>query len=306
MSGNYDTGEINMLDKVLVPTDFSNHSQMVLDCIKNFPDIKEVVLLHMVGPTGPLSRVREGDPTRRIEEATTKLDLQKKSLEDHGFNVKTRARYIKQGDISGGIREIADEEKVSLIAMGARGKGIIEGIFLGNVAKNILLYGNENLLLMRYDTLESLRGSTLDRLCAQPFFRVLCPTDLSEPAAAAISFIKGSKRVEEILLQHVVYSGETWKEIEGHVEEANKILNAMANEIEKSGPRVKVHISTGNPAEEICDFAKKENVSLIAMSSYGKTHEKGFLNQWTVGSIAYETTRRADRPVLIIRAKPNA
>ncbi len=107
------------------------------------------------------------------------------------------------------------------------------------------------------------------------------------------------------MLQHVVCSGETWKEIEGYVEEANKILDAMAKEIEKFGRRVKVHVSIGSPAEEICDFAKKENVSLIAMSSFGKTHEKGFLRQWTVGSVAYETTMRADRPILIIRAKPN-
>ncbi len=67
-----------MLDKVLVPTDFSNHSQMVLECIKNFPSVKEVILLHMVGPTGFLSSVREGDQDRLIEEAKTKLDLHKK------------------------------------------------------------------------------------------------------------------------------------------------------------------------------------------------------------------------------------
>jgi len=264
-----------------------------------------VVLLHVIVPSGILSRVRDANSAARIKEAETKLDQRKKLLEGHDFNVKTHAEFI-EGDVSRGIQKIADEEKVSLIAMGARGKGVIEGIFLGNVAKKVLRYGRENLLLMRYNTLEGLRGPTLDKFCSQPFSRVLCPTDLSEPAAEAISFIEEIKGVEEILIQHVVHSGETWKEIEAHVDQANKILNAMAKEIEKAGSKVKVHVSTGSPAEEICDFAKKENVSLIAMSSFGKTYEKGFLNKWTMGSIAYDVAKKADRPVLIVRPRSSA
>lgn len=295
-----------MFEKILIPTDFSEYSQKILECIKEFPGLKEVVLLHVIGKSGILSRVRDADPVARIKEAETKLDQRKKLLEGHDFNVKTHAEFLTEGDVSRGIQKIADEEKVSLIAMGARGKGVIEGIFLGNVAKKVLRYGKENLLLMRYNTLEDLRGPTLDKFCSQPFSRVLCPTDLSEPAAEAISFIEEIKGVEEILLQHVVHSGETWKEIEVHVDEANNILNARAKEIEKTGPKVKVHVSTGSPAEEICDFAKKENVSLIAMSSFGKTYEKGFLNKWTMGSIAYDVAKKADRPVLIVRPRSSA
>ncbi|MCJ7444048.1 MAG: universal stress protein [Methanotrichaceae archaeon] len=294
-----------MLEKVLVPTDFSEYSQKVLECIKEFPELKEVVLLHVIGPSGILSRVRDADPVARINEAETKLGQQKKFLENHGFNVKTIAESITEGDVSRGIQKVADEEKVSLIAMGARGKGVVEDIFLGNVAKNVLRYVNENLLLMRYNTLEGSWGLPLEKFCSKPFSKVLFPTDLSEPAAEAISFIKGIERVEEILLQHVVYSGETWKEIEAHVEEATKILNALGKEIEKAGPRVKVHVSAGSPAEEISNLAKEESVSLIAMGSWGKAYRKGSLNQLTVGSTAYDVAKKADRPVLIVRAGRN-
>jgi nucleotide-binding universal stress UspA family protein len=303
MNRNDDVGEIHMFDKVLVPTDFSDYSRNVLECIKNFPTAKEVVLLHIVGPTGILSRVREGDPTQRVEEAKTKLDHQKKFLENQGFNIKTRVEYIAQGNVSSGIQKVADEERVSLVAMGARGRGVIEGILLGNVAKNVLRYGNENLLLIRYSTLEGLQGSTLEKFCSQPFSRVLCPTDLSKPADDAIALIKEIKGVKEILLQHVVSSGETWKQIEGHVEEVNKMLDAMAKEIKKTVPRVEIHVSVGSPVEEICDLAKKEDVSIIAMSSCGKTHEKGLLSKLTVGSIAYDVTKNSDRPVLIVRTR---
>lgn len=305
MNLNRETGELNMLEKVLVPTDFSEYSQKVLECIKEFPALREVVLLHIVGPSGILSRVRDADPAARLKEAETKLDQQKKFLENHGFNVKTRAESITEGDISRGIQKIADEEKVSLIAMGARGKGVVEGIFLGSVAKNVLRYGNENLMLMRYNSLEGRPGPTLEKFCSKPFSKVLFPTDLSEPASEAISFIKGIQGVEEILLQHVVYSGETWKEIEDHVDEATKALNALGKEIEEDGPKARIRVSVGSPVEEISELAKKENVSLIAMSSYGKTQGKGLFNQLTLGSTAYNVARTADRPVLIVRIESN-
>jgi hypothetical protein len=96
------------------------------------------------------------------------------------------------------------------------------------VAKNLLRYGNTNLLLMRYKMLERPGGQTLDKFCKVPFIKVLCPTDLSEPAAEAIAFVKGIEGVRDILLQHVIFRGETWTEVEGHVAEATKKLNAIA------------------------------------------------------------------------------
>ena len=117
------------------------------------------------------------------------------------------------------IQKVADEDGSTVIVMGARGKGVVEGIFLGNVAKNVLRYGNTNLLLMRYRILEGRSGPSLEKFCSHPFSKVLCPTDLSKPAEYAIAFIKGIQGVEEIVLQHVISRGETWNEIEAQTEE---------------------------------------------------------------------------------------
>jgi nucleotide-binding universal stress UspA family protein len=285
-----------MFQKILVPTDFSKYSQKVLECVRELPGAKEAVLLNVIGPADPLARV--WDPGGRIEEIKVKLAEQKKILENRGLNVKIRAEVIMEGEIARVIQKVADQEKITMIAMSARGKGVVEGIVLGNIAKNILRYGNTNLLLMRYKVLDDHGEPTLERFCSHPFSKVLCPTDLSDPASEAIAFVKGISEVGEILLQHVVFRGETWKEVEGHVEEATNNLNAIGKEIERAGLKVKVQVSVGSPAEQISDFASKEDVSLIVMNAYGK----GWLKQLTVGSTTYDVAKMADRPVLVLRA----
>lgn len=285
-----------MFEKVLIPTDFSKYSEKVLECVEGLPGVRDVVLLHVVGPADPLARV--WDPGARIEESKKMLAEQEKFLGGQGHNVKARTETITEGDISRVIQRVADEEGSSAIVMGARGKGIVEGIFLGNVAKDVLRYGSTNLLLMRYRILEGRSGSGLERFCSQLFSKVLCPTDFSEPADNAIASIKGLKGVGEILLQYVVFRGETWKEIEANSEEAAKRLDVIREGLEKAGMRVDTRVTVGNPAEEIGALAEKEDVTLIAMSSHGK----GWLRQLVVGSTTYDVARISDRPVLVVRA----
>jgi nucleotide-binding universal stress UspA family protein len=285
-----------MFKKVLVPIDFSKHSQKVLECIKALPGVKDVVLLHIIGPADPLARV--WDPGGRIKEAKVKLAEQKNLMEGGDQNITTRTEVVMEGEISRVIQKVADEENISLIAMGARGKGLVEGILLGNVAKDVLRYGSTNLLLMRYKMLEGREGPTLELVCSQPFSKILCPTDFSKPAAEAISFVKEIEGVGEILLQHVIFRGETWKEIDAQKEVAIEKLNAIREELERVDLKAKVYASVGNPAQEISSLANKEDVSLIAMSSHGK----GWLEQLTVGSTTYDVAVMADRPVLVVRA----
>jgi nucleotide-binding universal stress UspA family protein len=95
-----------MFKKVLVPTDFSKYSQKVLECAKELPGVKSVVLLHVIGPADPLARV--WDPGGRVDEARAKLDEQKKFLEGSSLNIKMRAEAITEGDISRTIQKVAE------------------------------------------------------------------------------------------------------------------------------------------------------------------------------------------------------
>lgn len=289
-----------MFEKILVPTDFSKYSQKVVECVKELPGLKELVILHVIGPSDPLARV--WDPGARIEEAKKRLAEQKTMIERQGLQIKVRDELMFEGEISRKIQDVADEESVSLIALGARGKGLVEGILLGNVAKELLRYGNTNILLMHYNVLEGREGPDLDKFCSQPFSKVLCPNDFSMPSTEALSLIQGMDGLKEIVLQHVISQGETWKEIDARKAVAEETLRAIGKEIEREGLKVKVNVSAGNPVEEICDLARKEGVSLIAMSAHGK----GWLEQLTVGSTTYDVARMSDRPVIVVRAIQNA
>jgi nucleotide-binding universal stress UspA family protein len=283
-----------MFETVLVPTDFSKYSQKVLECVGGLPGVKKVILLNVIGPSDPLARV--WDPGARLEEAKEKLAEQAKFLEAQGLEVKQRAEPMLEGEIFRKIQAVSDEEGVSLVVMGARGKGFVENILLGNVAKKTLRYDDEHLLLMRYKMLEG--GEDLEEHCAMIFSKVLCPTDFSEPSDEAINFIKGIKGVREAVLFHVISSGESQEHIDAKMKEADEKLNAVKAEFEKAGIKASVQVVVGSPAEEIIEAAEKEDVSLVAMSSHGK----GWVKQLIVGSVAYEVSKNGTRPVLVVRA----
>ena len=284
-----------MFERVLIPTDFSESSQKVLECVKELPGVKNVVLLHVISPGDPPHKI--WDSGGRIDEASAKLHEQRELLEGGGFDIKTRITTT-EGDISSAIQRVADEQNSTLVVLGARGKGIIKSIFLGSVAKSVLRNGNTNLLLLRYAIFEDVRGPPVEKICSRKFSKILCPTDLSETAEEAIAIAKCIPGIEEILLQHVVFSGETMDDVELLIQEANNRLDAIRESLENGGLGVNTHVSTGNPAEEIITLAKKEDVSLIAMSSHGKD----WLKQLVVGSTTYEVARMGDRPVLVIRS----
>ncbi len=285
-----------MFEKILVPTDFSRYSQNVLECISELPGNRDVVLLNVIQRT-PISR--SWDPASEVENANEMIEQQKLYLQSLHFNVKTRVETIMEGDPAKVIQKVADEENASLIVMGARGKGRVRGLLLGSVSKNVLVYGHTNLLLMRYKVLE---GENLGRFCRSIFSKIICPTDFSEPARDAISFVSKLEGVGEMDLQYVVASGESDEQIDAEIRAAGAKLNDISKEIARPNLKVKVHVQVGNAPEEISKLADMEDASLIAMSSHGR----GWLEQLTVGSTTHETARISNRPVLIVRAEKKA
>ncbi len=302
-----------MFEKVLVPTDFSRYALKMLDCIGEIPGLKEVVLLNVVDASNPMMLERKGwSYSSLIDDA--KADL--KEMADHlerlekqkglkvkpvlkvivepmsgadGVNLKrpepiSGVEFIEGGTIGEAIQKAADEEKVSLIVMGAHGKGLMEGILLGSVSTEVLRSGKTDLLIIRHQLLV---GS--EKFCHDIFSRVLITTDFSEAAKDAIALVKGIEGVHEILLAHVV------SEKKG-IEEPAKKLNLLREEL--SG-RVSVHVLEGHAAKEILALAEKHDASLIIMSSRGK----GWLRQIGVGSTTFDVARRAKQPVLVVRPK---
>ncbi|MDM7939146.1 MAG: universal stress protein [Methanothrix sp.] len=302
-----------MFEKVLVPTDFSRYALKMLDCIGEIPGPREVVLLNVVDAGNPMMLEKKGwSYSSLLDDAKADLKKMAEHLERlaakkglkvkpvlkvivepmsgaDGVNLKRPApisgvEFIEGGTIGEAIQKAADEEKVSLIVMGAHGKGLMEGILLGSVSTEALRSGKTDLLIIRHQLLE---GS--EKFCHDIFSRVLVTTDFSEAARDAVTLVKGLHGVHEILLAHVVSEGED-------IEEPAKKLNVLRDELPG---KVTVHVLEGHAADQILALAERQGASLIIMSSQGK----GWLRLIRVGSTTFDVARRARQPVLIVRPK---
>jgi nucleotide-binding universal stress UspA family protein len=280
-----------MFEKVLIPTDFSSHAKKVIECVGEIPGLCELLLLNVVA-RDPLARV--WDPVAEVKEAEKSLMNEKGSIKTPGINVRVKAVSVLDGEVASAIQKVAADEKISLVVMGARGRSRIKSALLGSVSRNVLRFGDTHLLIMRYIALD---GGEMEKYCTRAFEKVLFPTDFSQPAEAALSFLKGISGIGELMLLNVVSTGETDDEIEANEFAAKEKMQDLVPEIAKSGIKVTSKVVVGHPVEVIRSEAEKEDVSLIAMSSQGAVAIK----KGRIGSTAYDVANSANRPVLILR-----
>ena len=288
-----------MFEKVLVPIDFSKNAKRVVECVGDIPGVKEVVLLNVVA-RDPLARV--WDPVAEAKDAEKRLMEEKSAVKVSGISVKVKAVSALEGDVASAIQMVAEDEKVSLVAMGARGKSRLQSALLGSTSRDVLRFGDTNLLVMRYKAVEgdrAVEGGVMEKFCVRVFAKVLFPTDFSQPSEAALSFLKGMSGIGELILLNVVDKAETDEEIDVYVADATSKINEIAKNLGQGGMKVTPKVVVGHPVEVIHSEAEKEDVSLIALSSKGAVAIK----RGMIGSTAYDVANRSRRPVLILRSK---
>jgi nucleotide-binding universal stress UspA family protein len=308
-----------MFERILVLTDFSAYAHKFLECIGDLPEVKDVVILNVVSKD---PQAKTWDPAAKASEAERKLAKDKKIVKAPGVDVKVRAVSVTGEDIITeipmAIQKVANEENVSLVVMGARGKSFIQSVLLGSITRNLLRSGDKHLLIMRYKMAGS-SGSVpvgahkssvkvaeppkgpemLEKFGDKILSKVLIPTDFSQPADAAFTAVRNMKGVGEIVLLHVVSKGESKEEIEAAVNQAAERLNRISKEPGNGGIKVTPRVAVGTPTEVIRSMAEEEDVSMIALSSVGENA----LRVGKIGNVTYDVANTANRPVLVIRLK---
>jgi nucleotide-binding universal stress UspA family protein len=285
----------SVFEKVLIPTDFSNHAKKVIECVGKIPDVKEIVLLNVISRS-LITRV--WDPAAELKEFEKKLTEEKKILAASGIDVKIRVVSIIEGDVAKVIQKVAEEENVTLVAMGARGKSQIESVLLGSVFRSVLRFGEVPLLVILYKILEN---RDLETHCTGMPFRVLFVTDLSQSSDTALLFLKNFQDISELILLNVVSTGETDEEIDVNVSRATQKINEIAREISNGGQKITTRVIVGHPVKEVWSLAEKEDVSLITISSQCAV----VIKKGKIKSIVNDIIKSATRPVLILRRLQN-
>jgi len=160
-------GERKMFRKILYPTDFSDCAVKVLGYAKSFKDAgtEEVVIVHVMdvlgmatmttgvawsgGGESPLSYEYE----REVQEMMSanvekKLGELKTELERIGLKVSVKT---PEGAPFKEILKIADDENVSLIALGSHGKSNITERLLGSVSEKVIRKSKQPVLVVKRD-----------------------------------------------------------------------------------------------------------------------------------------------------------
>ena len=84
-------------------------------------------------------------------------------------------------------------------------------------------------------------------------------------------------------------------------EKALNYLEGVAALLRDNGIAVECQVIEGKPAESIVDYAEKNQVELVALT----THGEGGLGRLVFGSTAVYVLRESSRPVLIIKPQRN-
>ncbi|MWV66088.1 universal stress protein [Halorubrum sp. JWXQ-INN 858] len=140
--------------------------------------------------------------------------------------------------------------------------------------------------------------------------RILCPTDGSDGAAAALDHaIELASRYDASL--HLLYVVDEYlpaldagdPELAGQLRAAGERIVTAAREraIDAGVREVRGEVVGGTPHRRILSAADAEDVDLVVMGTHGRTG----LDRYLLGSVAERVVRLADVPVLTVR-RPTA
>jgi nucleotide-binding universal stress UspA family protein/GNAT superfamily N-acetyltransferase len=285
-----------MFVKTLLPTDFSPDASSAVSCIGQVPGIVEAVLLHVLvmppekgtpgwGPS--LEEARIGEARRRLEE-------QEQALASAGIRARSRLEVIRRGDLASAILRTAEEEKVSAIAMGARGLSPIRRYLLGSVSSAVLQDARCHVLL--YHQVPVTVDGQDPRFCRLVLSRILCPVDFSKPSYELMEAVKEQPGSGQVVLVHVIPRGVS---LPGQGEGMGRVeasLRDLAKRLDGSRRGVEAIVRTGDPVREILAAAEEADATLILIPRYGR---KDYMKSIAIGSTAAAVAAGASRPVLV-------
>lgn len=130
------------------------------------------------------------------------------------------------------------------------------------------------------------------------FYKILAPTDLSEPSFQALrqAMLLAKDNDAELTLLRVLSNGEV---ANGELDIEKRHLDDMVRDYTPADLVTTTLVRQGDVTGEILRAAKDEKFDLIVMATHGSTGWREFV----LGSITGEVVRLAPCPVLTIGSK---
>ena len=307
-----------MYSKILVPLDGSDVAECVLPYVEAIATANHKVAVTFLYVVQPL------DTPMTSAEFKSQIESEAKSAAERYLNntiSKLKCSESAQGEVILGkvadsIVDYTTKNNIDLIIMATHGLSGVSRWVRGSVADKVLHESKVPIWLIRADTPQK---AVYDK---NKKITILVPLDGSELAEAVLDHVKeltkqfGTQSVDITLLRAcelffppynypppTSLSWEEYLEYETHrcTEICQTYLAKIEEQLKTEGLSVRSESPAGNPAEVIIDYANKNALSLIVMSTHGRTG----ISRWAFGSIADKVLKGASSPILLIRPAHN-
>lgn len=298
-----------MVGKLLFAVDFSPFTEKLVACAGELgaAGLGDVVLLYVLESK---KHAEIGDHLNPAHEAELKqaqehLDKLAGEMEEQGLKV---TRMLKTGDPAREIVETAQEEDVGVIFMGAKGKGFLDRALLGSVSSKVLKSADRAVMIQHCRVVKGEGGYSCENACELLFSNILVANDFSHYSELVQPLIVdlASTFCTPMTLLHVIEGkSDMGYEVvyESKKEEAKEEMGKLQQagyELGDFCESVKYDVVSGSVPSAILAYANEMDASLIVLGAFGN---RGVIDT-LLGSITEKVVNKSDRPVLVLKAKP--
>jgi len=275
------------MKKIIIPVDFSKHSEYALEAAAALAKKhnSELIIMHMLELS---ESIFSSSTTDRSEETVFMLMVTNKKFEAfldkpylEGINYTP---MIKHHKVLKEVDEVASELDVDLVVMGSRGSNDYDGVFLGSNTEKVVRHSKIPLLVVKS------KPETVD------FENIVIATDFSPKSATAVNSAIEllSNLGKKVTLLHINLPNAHFLSTDEIEEKVSSFLTLTNREDLKNNIAL---ISDYNVEEAILSYADKHNMDAIGMITEGRTG----LNHLFGGSISEDLVNHSTLPVFTFR-----
>ena len=276
------------MKKIIVPVDFSKHSEYAMEAASILAKKHgaEILALHMLEMSDALLTKADNEQNAK---AIFFLKLAEQKFEDFldkdylkGVDVIPIVKHFK---VFSEVNEVAKEHSVDLIVMGSHGASGLTEIFVGSNTERVVRHSSIPVLVVK------------NKPTKMDFNTVVFACGFSSEAVTA--YINASKmfnsNTTSLLLLYVNLPGESFKsstEMESTVKDFLFRADGNYDKLKDVNYVADVTVEKG-----ILSFAKKVNADLVAIPTHGRTGLAHFFE----GSISEDLANHANLPVMTFK-----
>jgi len=276
---------VRMLDKVLLPIDFSEMSMRMFECALELRELgsQNLTLLHVL----PVGQTISPENRKKLEALEEQL---------HAAGMHTDS-LILYGDPVDSILAEADKEHVDMIAMASGGKSRAESFFVGSVSFGVMRRSNKPVLLDKFPVPKEGEPKRECRLGQVLFRNALVTVDLPQTSPSEMDFFNTlcGRGLSRATLLHVIDSSKYAVSDDAKFREVKRQLEEIKARPRGGDCEIKTHVHYGSAAYNILEVIREIDASLVVIGTKKMSYLKGML-----GSTTEEVVRRCPIPLLVV------